>query len=79
MMPNATITSKGQVTLPKEVRDRLGLRAGDRIEFVETERGFVVVPATQDIRSIKGIVPRPRKPVSIEEMNRAIRRMGADE
>jgi AbrB family looped-hinge helix DNA binding protein len=79
MMPTATLTSKGQVTLPKEVRDRLGLRAGDRIEFVETDRGFVVVPATQDIRAIKGIVPKPRKAVTVEEMNRAIRRMGAIE
>jgi AbrB family looped-hinge helix DNA binding protein len=79
MMPTATVTSKGQVTLPKEVRDRLGLRAGDRIEFVETERGYVVVPATQDIRAIRGIVPKPRRPVSVEEMNRAIRRMGTDE
>jgi antitoxin PrlF len=79
MMPTATLTSKGQVTLPKAVRDRLGLRAGDRIEFVETDRGFVVVPATQDIRAIKGIVPKPRKAVTVEEMNRAIRRMGAIE
>jgi AbrB family looped-hinge helix DNA binding protein len=79
MMPTATLTSKGQVTLPKEVRDRLGLRAGDRIEFVETDRGFVVVPATQDIRVIKGIVPKPRKAVTVEQMNRAIRRMGAIE
>lgn len=78
-MPTATLTSKGQVTLPKEVRDRLGLRAGDRIEFVETDRGFVVVPVTQDIRAIKGIVPKPRKAVTVEEMNRAIRRMGAIE
>jgi AbrB family looped-hinge helix DNA binding protein len=79
MMPTATLTSKGQVTLPKEVRDRLGLRAGDRIEFVETDRGFVVVPATQDIRAIKGIAPKPPKAVTVDEMNRAIRRMGSIE
>lgn len=75
-MAAATVTSKGQITLPKSVRDRLGVEAGDRVEFIESERGFLVVPATRDIRSLKGIVPRPRKPVSIEEMNKAIAKMG---
>ncbi len=41
-MPKAKITSKGQVTIPKDVRERLGLRPGDAIEFVEDRRGFRV-------------------------------------
>ncbi len=75
-MATATVTSKGQITLPKSVRDRLGVEAGDRIEFVETEHGFLVVPSTRDIRALKGMVPRPKKPVSIEEMSQAIAKMG---
>lgn len=75
-MAAATVTSKGQITLPKSVRDRLGVETGDRVEFIESERGFLVVPATRDIRSLKGVVPRPRKPVSIGEMNKAIAKMG---
>lgn len=75
-MSTATVTSKGQITLPKAVRDRLGVKAGDRVEFVETDRGFVVVPATQDIRALKGLLPRPKRAVTIEDMNRTIRRMG---
>ena len=75
-MAAATLTSKGQITLPKSVRERLGVEAGDRIEFIESEQGFVVVPATRDIKALKGLVPKPRKPVSIEDMNRAIARQG---
>ena len=75
-MASATVTSKGQITLPKSVRDRLGIEAGDRLEFVESEQGFLVVAATRDIRSLKGIVGPPKKPVTIEDMNSAIEKMG---
>ncbi len=68
-MATATITSKGQITIPKSVRTRLKLEAGHRVEFVETE-------ATRDIRSLKGILPKPRRTVTIEDMNRSISRMG---
>ena len=70
------ITSKGQVTLPKSVRERLGIEAGDRLEFIESEQGFLVVAATRDIRTLKGIVGRPKKPVTIQDMNTAIEKMG---
>jgi AbrB family looped-hinge helix DNA binding protein len=75
-MATATITSKGQITLPKSVRTRLGLEAGHRVEFVETDAGFLVKPATKDIRSLKGILPKPRRPVTIESMDRSLARMG---
>jgi len=76
-MTTATITSKGQVTIPKDVRSRLGIVTGDRVEFVEIEDGvFHIVAATQDIQALKGIVPKPKKPVTIEEMNQAIAEMG---
>ena len=74
-MPTATLTTKGQITIPKEVRDALGLEAGDRVEFVAEEEGvYKVVAATKDVRHLKGLVPKPKKPVPIEEMNRAIAR-----
>jgi antitoxin PrlF len=75
-MAAATLTSKGQITLPKSVRERLGVEAGDRIEFIESDQGFLILPATRDIRTLKGIVPKPNNPVSIEDMNRAISKMG---
>ena len=74
-MPTAVVTSKGQITIPKPVRDGLGVETGDRVEFVELERGvYTVVAATRDIRDLKGVIPKPAKPVSVEDMNKAVRR-----
>jgi antitoxin PrlF len=73
-LATATITSKGQVTIPVRVRSALGLDAGDRIEFVEIEKGqFAIVAATRSVHELNGLFKRKgRKPVSIEEMNAAI-------
>jgi AbrB family looped-hinge helix DNA binding protein len=77
-MATATLTSKGQITLPKVVRERLGVEAGDKIEFVETEPGvYKMIAATRDVRDLKGLVPKPARPVTVEEMGRVIARMGA--
>ena len=74
-MTTAVVTSKGQITIPKPVRDGLGIETGDRVEFVELERGvYTVVAATRDVRDLKGMIPKPVKPVSVEDMNKAIRR-----
>lgn len=74
-MPTATVTSKGQITIPKEVRESLGVEAGDRVEFVAQEKGvYKVVAATRDVRHLKGVVPKPQKPVTIADMNRAVAR-----
>lgn len=69
----AKVTSKGQITLPKEVRDRHNLKPGDMVEFVERD-GETVVKA-RNVRAIDlaGMFHRPgMKPVSIEEMDEAI-------
>ena len=78
-MAVATLTSKGQITIPARVRTALGLDAGDRVEFVEVARGqFTLVAATRSVRELKGLFQdRRRKPVSIEEMNAAIARRAA--
>ena len=72
----ATITSKGQVTLPKPIRDRLHLRSGDKIEFtLEGDGGFRVMPVTEPVTRLKGMVPhRPSRPVSLQEMDDAVAR-----
>lgn len=77
-MAEAVITSKGQVTIPKEIRDRLSLRSGDRIDFVLTDAGLMVKPLKRDLRSLCGIFKgRRSKPLTIEQMNRSIAEMGS--
>ena len=76
-MSTATITTKGQITIPADVRQRMGLTTGDRIEFVEIEGGFAIKPALDDVRSLKGLLRKPAKPVTIDDMNAAIRARGA--
>lgn len=72
-MSTAILTSKGRVTLPKDVRTRLGIDTGDRVEFVEIQAGvFQIFAATHDVRMLKSIVAKPIKAVSIEDMNRVI-------
>ncbi len=74
-MTAATLTSKGQLTLPKDVRTALGVGPGDRVDFVRMEDGnFAVLPATHSVKNLKGLIPKPRKPVSLEDMDRAIAR-----
>ena len=77
-MSAATVTSKGQITIPVAVREKLGVGAGDRVEFVEVAPGeFALKAATEDVRALRGVVSRPKKAVSIETMNAAIRRRAA--
>ena len=72
-MPTATLTSKGQITIPAQVRKSLGLDAGDKIDFVEIENGqFVLRPRTASIRDLEGCVPRLNYVPTIEEMNEAV-------
>jgi len=75
IMSTATVTSKGQITIPVEVRQRLGIDAGDRVEFVEiAEREFVIKPIVDDVRSLKGMLRPPKQPVSTQMMRDAVRR-----
>ena len=75
-MPRATMTTKGQITIPKSVRDRLRLNPGDRVDFVLQGEGEVVLrPATLDVRDLEGILHRSGgKPVSVERMRKAVAR-----
>lgn len=73
-MPTATLTSKGQITVPQAVRRALGLHTGTKVDFVPVADGFKVVPLhAADTASLKGrFSGRAVKAVSIEAMNEAV-------
>ncbi len=77
-MSTATISSKGQITIPVDVRNDLKVDAGDRVEFVQTAPGrYEFVAATREVTALKGMFGKPKKAVSIEAMNAAIALRGA--
>lgn len=77
-MPMATVTSKGQITLPKEIRDALGVSPGDRVEFVRDDTGRVLVrPIKTSILDLMGILKPRVKGVTIGQINETIRKRGA--
>lgn len=77
-MHHATLTSKGQLTLPKDVREALGVTAGDKVRFVPSRTGFRIVAVAGDLTKVRGLFKgRRKKSLSIEEMNEAVSEMGS--
>jgi len=74
-MPTTTVTTKGQVTIPKSVRDLLHIKAGDQIDFIVTDHGDVVLRSVSgDIRELRGMLNARRRRVSVDQMNEAVLR-----
>ncbi len=70
---SATVSSKGQVVIPGDVRKRLGLVQGSVLRFVlEADDSVRLLPAAGDVRRLKGRLPRPAAPVTVDDMNRAV-------
>jgi antitoxin PrlF len=75
-MATATMTTKGQITIPKVVRDKLKLAAGDKVEFVLSDKKEALIrPVSKRVDDVFGLLHKPdRKAVSVEQMNEGIRR-----
>lgn len=72
-MSTATVTSKGQITLPKDVRDALGLREGDKVDFERVDGRYVIRPRNRSAMELAGVLHRPGMPaLSVEEMDEAL-------
>jgi antitoxin PrlF len=71
-MGKSTLTSKGQTTIPKDIREHLGISVGDEIDFIIQDDGQVVVkPHTLDFRSLRGKI-KSKKKLSIQDINKVI-------
>lgn len=79
-MPSATITTKGQVTIPKEIRDYLNLDTGSKVEFVIDEQGMVkLIALNVPIQSLSGVLYRlGMNTATLEEMEAAIKEGSSD-
>ncbi len=73
-MPTATVTSKGQITIPKEVRQALGLETGDRVAFRIIDNAAIVEPETVDLKELYGSLQSRVKGIGVEEMGAAVAR-----
>ena len=73
-MATSTVSTKGQIVIPAAIREELGLAAGTRVEFLKTREGYLLKPATSSLSDLKGILQKPRRPVSVEMMQDAVRR-----
>jgi antitoxin PrlF len=74
-MATSTITSKGQTTIPADIRAFLKVGAGDKIQFVRQPDGKVfLVPLTYDIEDLYGILPKLKKTLSVEDMDKIVQK-----
>jgi AbrB family looped-hinge helix DNA binding protein len=70
---HSTITSKGQVTIPTVVRNKMNLSMGVKLEFIICDDYVMLVPINKSIRTLQGILPKPKNSLSCDEMNNVIR------
>ena len=74
-MSTSTVSSKGQIVIPAAVRADMEVEPGTRVEFVKTPDGWLLKPATRPVTALKGLVRKqPLEPVSVEDMDVAIRK-----
>jgi len=78
-MTTATVTSKGQVTIPIDVREKLGIHAGTRVQFIaRPDGGYDFVASSGSVRDIRGMIPAVGRTVSLQDMDEAVADAAAD-
>jgi len=76
-MATVTLSSKGQLVVPKAIRERLKLKPGDKIDFqLEPDNKVLLTPIKSNLADLKGFLPKPKDAVSLEEMEATIATSG---
>ena len=77
-MPTSTISSKGQTTIPIDIQRLLNVKPGDKIQyFVEADGRVSLLPRTLSIEAWEGVLPKPKRTVTLEEMDAAVGKAAA--
>lgn len=69
----SSLTKKGQVTIPQNIRKKLNLQPGSKVEFIYHENYIAIMPINNNISNLKGLLPKPDKAISIDEMDEVIK------
>ena len=77
-MIGSKITTKGQTTIPKKIRERLNLQAGDRVLFLEKDGEIVLQPMTQTLRDRRGSVEPKKEPENFEDVREDVKKRVAE-
>lgn len=75
-MLQSIMTSRGQITIPAEIREKLNLNSGNKLEFILQDDQIVMLPINKSIRGLKGILPKPDNTLTCDEMNDIIKNAG---
>jgi AbrB family looped-hinge helix DNA binding protein len=70
---NTIVTSKGQITIPWEIRNKMQLSSGSKLEFFYKDDYIIILPINKSLKQLKGILPKPKKALSCEEINEIVR------
>jgi AbrB family looped-hinge helix DNA binding protein len=70
------MTSRGQVTIPTEIREKLQLSGGNKLEFLLKDGCIVILPINKSLRNLKGILPKPNTALTCQEMNEITQNIG---
>jgi AbrB family looped-hinge helix DNA binding protein len=68
----SAVTSKGQATIPKAIREHLRLKPGDRIKFFIHRDGSVVLLPKMPVAELRGFIKHHGRPITLDEMNEAV-------
>lgn len=78
-MAHSTVTSKGQITIPKTVREKLNLKTGDLVDFVVNKGSVQLIPVNKTVSEVFGVLSRKsQRPVSVEEIEKGLKKSFAD-